>query len=188
MRIADPRDGAPLPQGEVGMIEVRGPNVFSGYWRMPEKTAEEFRADGFFITGDLGADRRRAAMSRIVGRAKDLIIAGGFNVYPTEVESAIDELPGVAECAVIGVPHPDLGEACGRGGGARAGRTGSTRPAIARRLARRARHFKAAQARVRRRRRCRATRWARCRRICCAKPTPRRSKASAANPHRSADR
>ncbi len=109
LRIADPETGDPLPQGEVGMIEVRGPNVFQGYWRMPDKTAEEFRADGFFITGDLGLIDERGYV-HIVGRGKDLIISGGFNVYPKEIEMLIDELPGVAESAVIGVPHPDFGE------------------------------------------------------------------------------
>jgi malonyl-CoA/methylmalonyl-CoA synthetase len=109
VRIAEPSSGALLPQGEVGVIEVRGPNVFEGYWRMPAKTAEEFRADGFFITGDMGCvDEARYV--RIVGRAKDVVITGGLNVYPAEVEAAIEELPGVAECAVIGVPHPDFGE------------------------------------------------------------------------------
>lgn len=92
------------------MIEVRGPNVFSGYWRLPEKTAEELRPDGFFITGDLGVIDERGYVS-IVGRAKDLIICGGFNVYPAEVEALLDAVPGVAESAVIGVPHPDMGEA-----------------------------------------------------------------------------
>ena len=91
------------------MIEVRGPNVFKGYWRMPEKTKAEFRDDGFFITGDLGQIDARGYV-HIVGRGKDFIISGGFNVYPKEVESEIDALPGVAESAVIGVPHPDLGE------------------------------------------------------------------------------
>ncbi len=85
-----------LPQGEIGMIEVRGPNVFQGYWRMPEKTKAEFRADGFFITGDVGKIDERGYV-HIVGRAKDLIITGGFNVYPKEVESEIDALPGVVE-------------------------------------------------------------------------------------------
>jgi malonyl-CoA/methylmalonyl-CoA synthetase len=102
--------GRALPTGEVGMIEVRGPNVFKGYWNMPEKTAEELRADGFFITGDLGQFDAEGYLS-IVGRAKDLIISGGFNVYPKEVELALDALPGVAESAVVGVPHPDFGEA-----------------------------------------------------------------------------
>ena len=95
--------------GEVGVIEVKGPNVFTGYWRMPEKTAEEFRADGFFITGDLGRFDEDGYL-HIVGRAKDLVISGGFNVYPKEVETEIDALAGVLESAVIGLPHPDLGE------------------------------------------------------------------------------
>jgi malonyl-CoA/methylmalonyl-CoA synthetase len=110
VRIAEPATGRLLPQGEVGVIEVRGPNVFSGYWRMPDKSAEEFRADGFFITGDLGRIDERGYVS-IVGREKDLIISGGFNVYPAEVENVLDALPGIAESAVIGVPHPDYGEA-----------------------------------------------------------------------------
>ena len=110
LRIADPADGTILPQGEIGGIEVRGPNVFMGYWQMPEKTAQEFRADGFFITGDMGRIDEDGYV-HIVGRAKDLIIAGGFNIYPAEVEAALDEIPGIAESAVIGVPHPDLGEA-----------------------------------------------------------------------------
>ncbi|MEZ5778717.1 MAG: malonyl-CoA synthase [Paracoccaceae bacterium] len=105
------RDGAgrDLPTGEIGTIEVRGPNVFQGYWNMPAKTAEELRADGFFITGDVGVVDADGYVT-IVGRAKDLIISGGFNVYPKEVELALDALPGVAESAVIGVPHPDFGE------------------------------------------------------------------------------
>ncbi|MCB2136865.1 MAG: malonyl-CoA synthase, partial [Rhodobacteraceae bacterium] len=102
--------GHALPKGEIGTIEVRGPNVFQGYWNMPEKTAEELRADGFFITGDLGRIDADGYVT-IVGRGKDLIISGGFNVYPKEVELALDALPGVTESAVIGVPHPDFGEA-----------------------------------------------------------------------------
>ena len=109
LRIADPDTGAALAAGGVGAIEVKGPNVFKGYWRMPEKTAAEFRPDGFFITGDLGKIDQRGYV-HIVGRAKDLIISGGFNVYPKEVESEIDALPGVVESAVIGLPHPDFGE------------------------------------------------------------------------------
>jgi malonyl-CoA/methylmalonyl-CoA synthetase len=109
LRIADPESGAALKQGDVGVIEVRGPNVFPGYWRMPDKTKAEFRADGFFITGDVGKIDERGYV-HIVGRAKDLIITGGFNVYPKEVESEIDALPGVVESAVIGCPHPDFGE------------------------------------------------------------------------------
>ena len=91
------------------MIEVRGANVFKGYWRLPEKTAEEKRADGFFITGDLGVIDGDGYVT-IVGRSKDLIISGGFNVYPKEVEEVIDALPGVMESAVVGVAHPDFGE------------------------------------------------------------------------------
>jgi malonyl-CoA/methylmalonyl-CoA synthetase len=109
LRIADPETGAVLPTGEIGMIEVKGPNVFAGYWNMPEKTAAEFRPDGFFITGDLGKIDE-AGYVHIVGRGKDLIISGGFNVYPKEVEEELDALPGVVESAVIGLPHPDLGE------------------------------------------------------------------------------
>ncbi len=109
LRIADDR-GRALKPGEVGGIEVKGPNIFRGYWRNPEKTKSEFRADGFFITGDLGRIDERGYV-HIVGRSKDLIISGGFNVYPKEVETVIDALPGVAESAVIGVPHADFGEA-----------------------------------------------------------------------------
>ncbi|MEQ8376483.1 MAG: malonyl-CoA synthase [Roseibium aggregatum] len=110
LRVVDARTGRELSDGEVGIIEIKGPNVFLGYWRMPEKTAQEFRADGYFITGDMGRVDEDGYVS-IVGRSKDLIISGGFNVYPAEVEALLDELPGVAESAVIGVPHPDFGEA-----------------------------------------------------------------------------
>lgn len=109
LRIVDPETGAATPQGEIGMIEVKGPNVFKGYWRNPEKTAAEFKADGFFITGDLGRIDERGYV-HIVGRGKDLIITGGYNVYPKEVETEIDAMPGVVESAVIGVPHADFGE------------------------------------------------------------------------------
>jgi malonyl-CoA/methylmalonyl-CoA synthetase len=109
VRVAD-EAGVPVPTGEVGMIEVAGPNVFQGYWRMPEKTAEEIRGDGFFITGDLGVQAADGRLS-IVGRSKDLVISGGYNVYPKEVEVALDDMAQVAESAVIGVPHPDFGEA-----------------------------------------------------------------------------
>jgi malonyl-CoA/methylmalonyl-CoA synthetase len=95
--------------GDIGVLEVRGPNVFQGYWQMPDKTAEELRPDGWFITGDL-AQVSDDGYVTIVGRQKDLIITGGFNVYPKEVESVIDALPGVLESAVIGVAHPDFGE------------------------------------------------------------------------------
>ena len=108
VRITGP-DGGVLPQGEPGAIEVRGPNVFKGYWRLPEKTAEEFR-DGWFVTGDMGSFDAEGYLS-ILGRSKDLVISGGLNVYPAEVEAALDNLPGVAASAVIGVPHPDFGEA-----------------------------------------------------------------------------
>jgi len=109
VRVVNPETGETLGPEEIGMIEVRGPNVCKGYWRMPEKTKAEFRDDGFFITGDLGKIDGRGYV-HIVGRGKDLIISGGFNVYPKEVESEIDGLPGVVESAVIGVPHPDFGE------------------------------------------------------------------------------
>ena len=102
-------DGAPLGPGEIGGIEFKGPNVFSGYWRMPEKTAGEFTADGYFRSGDLGQISKDGYIA-IVGRGKDLVISGGFNVYPREVELLIDQIDGVAECAVIGLPHPDFGE------------------------------------------------------------------------------
>jgi malonyl-CoA/methylmalonyl-CoA synthetase len=109
VRITNPETAQELPSGEIGMIEVKGPNVFKGYWQMPEKTASEFRKDGFFITGDLGKIDERGYVY-IVGRDKDLVITGGFNVYPIEVETEIDELPGVLESAVVGVPHADFGE------------------------------------------------------------------------------
>ncbi len=109
VRVVDADSGKPVADGETGMIEVKGPNVFKGYWRMPEKTAAEFRADGFFITGDLGKIDERGYV-HIVGRGKDLVISGGYNIYPKEVESEIDAMPGVVESAVIGVPHPDFGE------------------------------------------------------------------------------
>jgi malonyl-CoA/methylmalonyl-CoA synthetase len=109
LRVTD-RDGRELPAGEVGGLEVRGPNVFQGYWRNPEKTAEAFRPDGWFVTGDLAAIGEDGYVT-IVGRDKDLIISGGLNVYPREVEAALDALPGVVESAVVGAPHPDLGEA-----------------------------------------------------------------------------
>lgn len=102
-------DNRELPTGEIGGIQVKGPNVFKGYWRMPEKTAEDFTADGWFRTGDVGKVDERGYVS-IVGRSKDLIISGGYNVYPAEIEGYINEMPGVAESALVGVPHPDFGE------------------------------------------------------------------------------
>jgi malonyl-CoA/methylmalonyl-CoA synthetase len=109
VRITDPDTGKTLGAETIGMIEVKGPNVFKGYWRMPEKTKAEFRDDGFFITGDLGKIDG-AGYVHILGRGKDLVISGGFNVYPKEIESEIDAMPGVIEAAVIGVPHADFGE------------------------------------------------------------------------------
>ena len=108
-RVTDPETGKELARDEIGMIEVKGPNVFKGYWRMPEKTKSEFRDDGFFITGDLGKIDNKGYV-HIIGRGKDLVISGGFNVYPKEIENEIDEIPGVVESAVIGVPHADFGE------------------------------------------------------------------------------
>jgi malonyl-CoA/methylmalonyl-CoA synthetase len=102
-------DGQALPVGEIGGIQVKGPNVFKGYWRMPEKTKEEFTADGFFKTGDVGKVDERGYVT-IVGRSKDLIISGGYNVYPAEIEGYINDMKGVAESALVGVPHPDFGE------------------------------------------------------------------------------
>ncbi|TXH31670.1 MAG: malonyl-CoA synthase [Rhodospirillaceae bacterium] len=110
IRVTEPETGKVIGADEIGMLEIKGPNVFKGYWRNPEKTKAEFRADGFFITGDLGKIDARGYV-HIIGRGKDLIISGGYNVYPKEVESEIDLLPGVVESAVIGVPHPDFGEA-----------------------------------------------------------------------------
>ena len=110
LTVTDPATGLPLPQGETGMLEVQGPNVFAGYWKMPEKTSEELRDNGFFITGDLGRIDGDGYV-HIVGRQKDLIISGGYNIYPKEIELLIDDLSGVNESAVIGVPHPDFGEA-----------------------------------------------------------------------------
>ena len=109
LKITDPASGASLRDGEIGQIEVRGPNVFKGYWQMPEKTREELREDGFFITGDLGMIDEQGYL-QIVGRNKDLIISGGYNIYPKEIETVLDDQPGVLESAVVGVPHPDFGE------------------------------------------------------------------------------
>jgi malonyl-CoA/methylmalonyl-CoA synthetase len=109
VRIAD-NEGNELPRGETGVLELKGPNVFKGYWQMPEKTAAEFRQDGWFISGD-NAIMDESGRITIVGRAKDLIISGGYNIYPKEIESEIDTISGVAESAVVGVPHPDFGEA-----------------------------------------------------------------------------
>jgi malonyl-CoA/methylmalonyl-CoA synthetase len=125
MITSNPYDGARVPGSvgfalpdvsvrirgdQPGVLEVKGPNVFKGYWRMPEKTREDFTSDGYFVTGDVGLIDSQGRVS-IVGRAKDLIISGGFNVYPKEIEEVIDAMPGVSESAVVGVPHPDFGEA-----------------------------------------------------------------------------
>jgi len=110
LRIADAETGRVLPQGEIGIVEGKGPNIFKGYWRNPEKTKAEFRDDGYFITGDMGFIEPDGYV-QLVGRAKDLIITGGLNVYPAEVEAVLDDRPEIAESAVIGVPHPDFGEA-----------------------------------------------------------------------------
>ena len=118
-----PRPARSWRRDEIGMIEVKGPNVFTGYWRMPEKTEAEFRADGFFITGDLGKIDDKGYV-HILGRGKDLVISGGFNVYPKEIESEIDAMPGVIESAVIGVPHADFGEGVTAVRGLRQGRRG----------------------------------------------------------------
>ena len=141
VRIADLESGAPVQAGEIGVIEVKGPNVFAGYWRMPEKTKQEFRADGYFITGDL-AHVDDDGYIHIVGRAKDLVISGGFNVYPKEVETEIDAIEGVLESAVFGVPHADFGEAVTAAVVARPGAT-LTESAILSALGRRLAKFKA---------------------------------------------
>ena len=109
VRVHDDK-GRPLPAGEIGGIEVKGQNVFKGYWRMPEKTADEFTTDLWFKTGDVGTVDSEGYVT-IVGRSKDLIISGGYNVYPAEIEATLNDLPGVAESAVVGVPHKDFGEA-----------------------------------------------------------------------------
>lgn len=108
LRIATAK-GKVLPRGEIGGIEVRGPNLFKGYWNMPEKTAEEMRPDGWFITGDLGHIDADGYVT-IVGRSKDLIISGGYNIYPKEIEATIDQIEGIVESAAFGVPHADFGE------------------------------------------------------------------------------
>ena len=109
IKVCNPETGAELPTGEIGVLEVRGPNVFQGYWQMPEKTREELRENGFFITGDLAYIDDRGYVT-IVGRSKDLIISGGYNIYPKEIELILDDQAGILESAVVGVPHPDFGE------------------------------------------------------------------------------
>jgi malonyl-CoA/methylmalonyl-CoA synthetase len=109
VRVCDPESRAALPVGEIGMLHVRGPNVFKGYWQMPEKTREDLQADGWFVTGDLARIDADGYVT-IVGRGKDLIISGGYNIYPKEIEIFLDDQTGVRESAVVGAPHPDLGE------------------------------------------------------------------------------
>jgi malonyl-CoA/methylmalonyl-CoA synthetase len=140
VRIAD-REGRLVAGGEVGVLEVKGPNVFSGYWRNPEKTAEEFRPDGYFISGDLAVMAADGRVS-IVGRAKDLIITGGFNVYPKEIEEEINQIPGIAESAVVGVPHPDFGEGVIAVATRAAGATAPVEPEVLAHLAERLAKFK----------------------------------------------
>ena len=166
VRIADPDTGAVLEKGEVGVIELQGPNVFKGYWRMPEKTEQEFRPDGFFITGDLGYFDDEGYVT-ISGRGKDLIISGGLNVYPAEVENALDEQPEISESAVIGLPHGDFGEgvtavvvASGKGSVDEA--------ALRTRLEGQLAKFKT-RAASSSSMPCPATRWARFKRTCCVK-------------------
>ena len=140
VRVADAK-GHRLGAGDVGVLEVKGPNVFKGYWRNPEKTREEFRKDGYFITGDLATMDKDGRVT-IVGRAKDLIITGGFNVYPKEIEGELNELPGVAESAVVGVPHPDFGEGVVAVVTALPGRRRRPRPRSSKLLAKRLAKFK----------------------------------------------
>ena len=166
MRVTDPETGKELARETIGMIEVKGPNVFKGYWRMPEKTKAEFRDDGFFITGDLGKIDGNGYV-HILGRGKDLVISGGFNVYPKEIESEIDAMPGVIRSAVIGVPHADFGEGvtavvvCDKGAevdeslGAESARRAGWQNSRCRSACSSSTN-------------CRATPWARCRRIFCA--------------------
>ena len=110
VQVLDAAAGDVLAPGQPGIVAVRGPNVFRGYWNLPDKTREDLREDGTFLTGDIGVFSDDGYLT-LVGRAKDLVITGGFNVYPKEVEEVLDALPGVLESAVIGVPHPDFGEA-----------------------------------------------------------------------------
>jgi malonyl-CoA/methylmalonyl-CoA synthetase len=140
IRVVD-RDERPCSAGEIGDIQVRGPNVFAGYWRMPERNREEFTADGYFRTGDVGLLSADGYLS-IVGRSKDLIITGGYNVYPKEVELALDELPGVLESAVVGIPHADFGEAVAAAVVRRPGAPSQDEAAIIASLKGRLAHFK----------------------------------------------
>ena len=176
VRVTDPETGKELARDEIGMIEVKGPNVFKGYWRMPEKTKAEFRDDGFFITGDLGKIDAKGYV-HILGRGKDLVISGGFNVYPKEIESEIDAMPGVIESAVIGVPHADFGEGvtavvvCNKGADVTEAGVlqGARRHGSPNSRCRSACSWST---------NCRATPWARCRRTFCGIRTRRSTRSS----------
>jgi malonyl-CoA/methylmalonyl-CoA synthetase len=109
VRVVNPENDQPLPDGEIGEVQLRGPNIFKGYWKQPQKTAEAFSADGWFRTGDLGF-REHDGYLTLCGRSKDLIISGGLNIYPPEVERVLGEHPAVAACAVIGCPDREWGE------------------------------------------------------------------------------
>jgi malonyl-CoA/methylmalonyl-CoA synthetase len=109
VRIVNSETGAILPEGEIGDVQLRGPNIFKGYWKQPEKTSDAFTADGWFRTGDLGFCEPDGYMT-LCGRSKDLIISGGLNIYPPEVERVLTEHPSVAACAVIGCPDREWGE------------------------------------------------------------------------------
>ena len=168
VRICDMDSGEPVSSGEIGVLEVKGPNVFRGYWRMPEKTAQEFRPDGFFITGDLGRVDAGGYI-QLVGRLKELVISGGFNVYPKEIENEIDALDGVLESAVFGAPHPDFGEESRRSS-FRALAHASQKQVCSRRSASgspNSRRRSESSSSIR----CRATRWAKSRRRSCARRT-----------------
>ena len=134
-------DDVACAPGVIGQVQVKGANVFQGYWRMPEKNREEFTTDGFFRTGDVGSVSTDGYLT-IVGRSKDLIITGGYNVYPKEIELALDELPGVRESAVVGVPHPDFGEAVTAVVVARAGGSAPTEAQVIAALKSRLANFK----------------------------------------------
>ena len=176
VRVTDPETGKELAPETIGMIEVKGPNVFKGYWRMPEKTKAEFRDDGFFITGDLGKIDGKGYV-HIVGRGKDLVISGGFNVYPKEIESEIDAMPGVIEIRRDRRPTRRFRRGRHCGPGLRQGRQGR-RSLGAESARRQAGEIQDAEAGDRGRRNCRATPWARCRRIFCAIPIRRFTRSS----------
>jgi malonyl-CoA/methylmalonyl-CoA synthetase len=169
LKITDPESGAELPRGEIGQIELRGPNVFKGYWQMPEKTAADLREDGFFLTGDLGLVDADGYL-HIVGRGKDLIISGGLNIYPKEIEEVLDAQPGVLESAVIGVPHPDFGETPV---GVLVAQPGAPPPIPTRSWWRLAKALRGSSipAGLSSSMNCQETRWAKCKRRTCASVT-----------------